>query len=674
MAGVDIKKGFQWKIGQKLFAVFLILVLVPSILIGYFSYRSATQTLDVQLLNSANKQVENLSTIIDRVVVPIMKDTDVLARSLPQSVYQDMIKDEKTNLASNQQVQSTLKQFKAVHTDDTEVIGLATEDGRFAMEPQSPLSKEYDARTREWYTKAMEQKGQVIISKPYVSAASKNIVVSVAKTTDDGHGVAVVNLSLKKYVTDTVNVAKVGTQGFAFILDESQKVITHPTIAAGEVPQDDSYKSFYEQQSGVLSAQIDGKPSRIVFTTNKITGWKIAGVLYDSELDELKKPIITQTVGMIIISVLLSLVILYVINRIFVHPLKQMTRLSKQLAAGNLAETHITVKNRDELGDLAQAFNSLALQLRQLIEDLLKNAQNLNQVTDVLNSEVTEVANASSKIAEMNSRVTKGSMDQAQGISEISRTMQESVLAVSNFAEVASEIGEITEQTHQRAKEGTSIVSDSLNQMRTINSAVLHSSNLVETLMQKTMEIDNFATVINEIANQTNLLSLNASIEAARAGEHGRGFAVVAEEVKKLAVQSSDSATQITNLILEINKETKKSVESLTMVQQEVEDGLALSSKVETLLSDIIEDMAKINDEIQNLSSISEEVAAGSEEVSASVEDLSNIANSNSRDSSDTLSNIERQQESLHELMKQVKIVLDTAQQIRNNVQNYKLR
>lgn len=668
------KSFLKWNISKKIFAVCLLLVLFPSFLIGFFSYKTEMQLLENQLLTDAKARVNNLTTIVDRVVLPVMKDTDVLAQTLSGDVHNGLIKNKETNTASNSKVKEVLAQFKSAHQDDTEVIGLGMEDGLFAMAPDSKLADDYDARKRQWYSEAMKNKGNVIISDPYVSAASKNIVISLAKATNEVDGVTVVNLSLKKYLTDTVKQQKIGQEGYAYILDGKKKVLTHPALAAGTEVSGADMDQVYAGKEGIVPTVVDGKKARLIYTTDELTGWKVIGVLYQSELAGIVKGVLKTLWLTIIPSILISLVLMYFINKLFVNPIKSLTTLAKRLSSGDLTAEPVNIRSKDELGDLAQACNGLSSQLRNLVFGLTDRVNDLYSVTDVLRSESETGSDASRNISNIVNRVAHGANVQTGSTTEVLTALQENTIGISTFAESAADINEISEKTHAKALDGTRTVAETVTQMNAIDHAVNESYSLVETLAARSKEIGDFAGIISGIASQTNMLALNASIEAARAGESGRGFAVVAGEVKKLAEQSAQSAKQISALVSEIMTETENSVESLAGVKNEVSAGVDLSKRVEIIFNSIIDDMTGLTIHIQNLSSISQQMAASSEEISASVHELSNISHTTSGESENALSEVQKQQESLKKLGSLVDEVLETAEGVKTNINQFKLQ
>ncbi|MBE9917560.1 methyl-accepting chemotaxis protein [Paenibacillus donghaensis] len=660
-------------IGRKLFFSFMLMVLLPSLLIGGLSYTSSRSSLSSQLNESAKIQVDNLNFLVDRVVQPIMRDTDILTRSIRPDMYQDLVFNNEMYISSKPEIQALFKQFKSVHTDDTEVIGLETADGQFVMEPQSKLSKEFDGRKREWYTKAMANKGKVVLSAPYVSLASQNVVVSVSKTTDDGKAVMCVNLSLTKYLTSVANEMKIGKNGYTYILDDHNKILTHPGIKAGEELTGENYKRLYEEKSGKISTQVDGKDATLYFETNALTGWKVVGVLYDTELSDLVRNTVFITLAMILISIILALFISLRMQISVAAPLQKITSKLGGLASGDLTVSPVEVKSKDEVGEISEAYNVLLTRLRTLVDEISTSVGSLNDVTGVLENATDVVEDSSRLIAESSQQVAQSSKTQRDSAAEVSHALQESAIGIQAVATSATEIGDISDVTYRKAESGKATVSQTVHQMGGISDSLGNLTKVIVNLVDRTASINELVSSISEISNQTTLLSLNANIEAARAGEHGRGFAVVAQEVKKLSEQTQEAAKEIVLVLSNITNDVETSSRSVSKVQIEVDSGVALINDVQQLFSGIMGDMSKLNDEIQQLSSVSEELAASSEEISATVENLSSNSEVSADEANSMMKATDNQKDSLSKLVATVSSVSQTANALRSNIKQFKL-
>ncbi|WP_152393316.1 methyl-accepting chemotaxis protein [Paenibacillus guangzhouensis] len=659
-------------IGRKLFLIFMLMVLLPSCLIGFLSYTTSKSAISYEIEQSAKKQVHGLNILIDRVVEPIMKDIDILTRSIKPEMYQGLVQNPTLNMASNPEIQSFFKRFKSVHEDDTEVISLVAIDGSFVMEPQRKFAKDYDARKHEWYTKAIENKGSVVISEPYFSLESQNTVVSISKTTDDGKAVMCVNLLLSKYLTSVANEMNIGEEGYTYILDDHNKILAHPSIKAGEELIGDDYQKL-NSKHGNIDTKVNGKDATLYFVTNELTGWKAVGVLYDSELSSLTRNTIIITMTMIIVTMVLALIFSLRIQLTLAIPLRSISSKLQRLAKGDLTVDKMIINSKDEIGELSVTYSSLLERLKVLRHEINGSVNTLNRVTDILSTETEAVNQSADIISDSCYSVAESSNTQKDSASEVSTALQANATGISEVANSAIEIGSLSSITNYKAAQGVEAVGNTVNQMSDISSSLSNLMEHIGTLVDRTSNINSLASVISNITSQTNLLSLNASLEAARAGEHGRGFEVVAIEVKKLSEQTQTAAEEILTVISNITKDVEASSTSVLRVKAEVDNGVNLIHDVKDLFTDIVNNMNLLNDEIQQLSSVSEELAASSEEISASVESLTGISYATSQEANSMMLAAETQKGSVSKLGETVTSVVKTANNLKENINQFKL-
>jgi methyl-accepting chemotaxis protein len=261
---------------------------------------------------------------------------------------------------------------------------------------------------------------------------------------------------------------------------------------------------------------------------------------------------------------------------------------------------------------------------------LLKNS--INGLGDSLSNLIKEVydsvnasANTSAEISASTEKMASGASEQssqtndvAAAVEQMTKTIIETTRNASNAAEIAREAGSI-------AGVGGSVVKETVEGMNKIAEVVAHSAETVEKLGKNSDQIGEIIQVIEDIADQTNLLALNAAIEAARAGEQGRGFAVVADEVRKLAERTTKATKEIAVMIKQIQKDTSVAVDSINMGTKEVENGKLLAGKAGDSLKQIITATIRAVDEINQVATASEEQSATAAEISKSVETINNV-------------------------------------------------
>ncbi len=224
----------------------------------------------------------------------------------------------------------------------------------------------------------------------------------------------------------------------------------------------------------------------------------------------------------------------------------------------------------------------------------------------------------------------------AESLNELSK-------AILHVAEISSTVTDLSQYATKQADEGGQAVQDTKDQMNSIHLSVTDSNNKIQSLHERSQQISSILDVITSIADQTNLLALNAAIEAARAGEHGKGFAVVADEVRKLAEQSQQSASQIFELIHGIQEETAQSVHIMARVSEDVLNGLRVSDEAIAKFQVIMSRMNDITPKMEEVSSASEQMSASVQEVTAITEDLAFSAKGNAAASEDVAASTEEQ-------------------------------
>jgi len=286
-----------------------------------------------------------------------------------------------------------------------------------------------------------------------------------------------------------------------------------------------------------------------------------------------------------------------------------------RVAGGDLS-VRIDVANRDELGQMASSLNQTIDQLRDTV----------NGVKDAANA----VASASSELMDEAGDVMRRAGTQSDGIMQVSAAMEESAVSVNEVAHNAGNVEQAAAKTQSMAQEGNVHMGKSAEAGRRIVDAVSSSSTTIAGLSQSIDKVGEITRVIKEIAEQTNLLALNAAIEAARAGEQGRGFAVVADEVRKLAERTATSTTDITNMIQPIKGATDAVVTAIQKIQQEVSSGNEYNRSAEESLSRIVASTEDVADMARQIAGAVKEQSIASEDVARNMEKLSALSEDNS--------------------------------------------
>lgn len=315
----------------------------------------------------------------------------------------------------------------------------------------------------------------------------------------------------------------------------------------------------------------------------------------------------------------------FVIRKIM-KTLRRIVEVTGKVAAGDLRLEPQQKYSRDELGQITASVDTMVLKIKDLIGVIAHNTQFVHSSSFELSDSSKESAAAAEHVATNIQEMTQDVEHQTRSSMETSRAIEEMAIGIQRVAENSSVMSEHSSLTSRHAQLGNDLLSKLQQQMVSILRSVDHLSDTVQSLTRKSDEIGQIASSITNFANQTNLLSLNASIEAARAGEHGKGFNVVANEIRKLASQSIDSAEGINHLIYETRVEITSVSDSMNTTKQEASAGSNMMQEVNRSFQTIMQSVQEIVAQIHETSAITEQMSASSQEISATMEHSSNTA------------------------------------------------
>ncbi|HTY37421.1 MAG TPA: methyl-accepting chemotaxis protein [Bacteroidota bacterium] len=291
-------------------------------------------------------------------------------------------------------------------------------------------------------------------------------------------------------------------------------------------------------------------------------------------------------------------------------PVRELAASAKIIASGDLT-VEVVQRSKDELGQLTASFKSMVENLRDT----------LGQVGEAS----AAVASASAEISSSTEEMAAGAQEQTSQAAEVASAVEEMTKTIVENSKNAVNTSDTARKAKETAQQGGAVVEETVTGMNRIAQVVNQSAETVKALGKSSDQIGEIIGVIDDIADQTNLLALNAAIEAARAGEQGRGFAVVADEVRKLAERTTKATKEIAGMIKQIQQETIGAVSAMEEGTKQVEKGRELADKAGESLRAIVEVSQVVTDMVSQIASASEQQSGASEQISKNVEAISTV-------------------------------------------------
>ncbi|MEH7478894.1 methyl-accepting chemotaxis protein, partial [Bacillus altitudinis] len=366
-----------------------------------------------------------------------------------------------------------------------------------------------------------------------------------------------------------------------------------------------------------------------------------------------------------------------VIGTRFVHrmtkPIVSVTHAARRMADGDLTLEEIEVTSKNEIGQLGTAFNQMTAHLRQLILQVQNGSRQLADSAAQFEETISQTISASEQTSSSIEQVSEASREQSDAVGKVASAIQEVSTGMHNAAEHTSDVSGHSISVTEKAEEGASLIQQFVKQMSSIKESVNeHHSTMANVQVQFT-GIQGLLGNIHAIADQTNLLALNAAIEAARAGEHGRGFAVVADEVRKLAEESSQLTDQISQLLANVNKDTERSSQSMTKVERDVAEGVKVSQLSEQSFQEILESIRDISMKAEELSATTEQISASTEEISQTVGVIEEGAKRNSEETEYMSAAVEESLAANEEMKAAAEDLKSLSQSLKTSISSFKI-
>ncbi|MCG6399950.1 methyl-accepting chemotaxis protein [Vibrio fluvialis] len=519
------------------------------------------------------------------------------------------------------------------------------EQGEMFRQDPSLNKAGYDPRERGWYKEA-KAAGKPTTTEPYVSVTMQTLVVTLTepvRVNGQFIGVAASNLALNKLIEDVLAIEVPG-KGYAILVNQKGKIVAHPNKDLILKPTQDiaSGLSIAALQGAandhhLLPMSIDGKDKLLMAQSIDNTDWMLVMVMDKAVLEQpLNQMLMTQTLIGLVILLVMALATSWFVAR-------QLNELSNIAAAlGDIAEgdgdltRRLTVKSDDEVGMLADKFNKFVDRLHVMVK-------NVRDVSVALN----EGANHAARAAGQRSERIRTQQDE---ITMVATAVTEMASATAEIAGNADNTAKNANQSVELGAQGYQQMQQSKHSIDQLAQELTGAVNIIGELEEHANEISTILSTIRAIAEQTNLLALNAAIEAARAGEQGRGFAVVADEVRVLSQRTHASTEEIQTKIAGLQRVTSNAVSVMTESHKLVETSVSDVNQTGESLQAISEAIQLISDMATQIASAAEEQSLVTADINGNTESVREVSDALASDAQDAV----QQAKELHNLAQEL--------------------
>ncbi|KTF15698.1 methyl-accepting chemotaxis protein [Pseudoalteromonas sp. H105] len=525
---------------------------------------------------------------------------------ISRSAQINILKNQLESDFSKQSFQSSLEN-KALTTDFSLMFGTLNDEKTLRSNDKNRVNPPgIDFRQRPWF-KLAKNSNNTLFTAPYVDAATNELLLSVvsAINTENGfQGVIGGDLSLDA-IANSVNTINFNGNGLAFLVDGEGKIITHPSSDLNNKQTQTVYSSSPANAKNILHIDHDGKEKLLYFyPLNNEAGvdWSIAMLLEKDKVYESLAAFTTRTLLIAIFSITCCVFILRKLAKLLLKPLDELEQAINVIASGGGDLTQrLTISSEDECGVVANSFNQFLSSLQSLVTGVIGKANNVEEQSSAAKSLSTESSRSLNKQYQLIDSLATAMHQMSTTSTEIASSAQEAASSVTSVNKSTTSSKALFEKT---ASDIASL-SDSISNSQALSNQLAEHSNSIEQIL----------SVINNVAEQTNLLALNAAIEAARAGEQGRGFAVVADEVRTLASRTQSSTTEIKSMIEQIQLFSSK-------VQQAMEQSKQKASQCVEQTEVANQSLNVISMSVKDIMDRNFQIAAAIEEQSTVIEEI----------------------------------------------------